>query len=799
MALLSPRWRKVLRDLWVSKTRTVLVVLSIAVGVFAIGMIAGTQAILSRELNESYARSHPASAILQVEPFDDELVDSVRRTPGVAAASAKRVVSTRFKTGPRDWHSLQLNVIEDNRRAPIAALRPERGTWPPSKGEVLMERASLAEAKLEVGSVIPVETPDGKLRDLRVAGTVYDVGSPPPAFAYGVAAGYINEDTLEWMGWPKESQQLQFAVATDGSNKEHIRQVADRVELTVKRSGRKVFRTEIPEPGRHPADSGVKPLLLILGVLGYLVLLLSVVLVINTISAILSQQVRHIGIMKTIGARRHQVVGMYMVAVLIFGALSLAVAVPLGVLGARLLSESLASLLNADIIDPSIPNDVLGLQVVLAAVVPLLAALFPVLGGARITVREAISEYGLVKAQGKMGMLDRLLERLVFLSRPVLLSLRNTFRRKGRLALTLGTLTLGGAIFIGIFSVRASLLTTLDEALAYWKYDIGLSFNRPYRVERISSEVRQVPGVVAAESWGYGQGHRVRPDGTKSKTMFTIAPPAGTRLLQPTLLQGRWLLPADENAIVINSLILKDEPDLRIGDDLKLKLGDDKTEYTFRIVGLVRGVMTGPIAYINYPYYARMTHNTGMAGVAQVLTERHDLAYQLELGKVLEERLGTAGMRVTQVESVAQLRVTIESLFNIIVALLSVMAVLLAVVGGLGLMGTMSINVLERTREIGVMRAIGASDGAIRRIVIVEGVLIGTLSWAMGVVVAFPLSMALSEAVGQSLLESPLTYTFSLPGAGIWLAVVVVIASLASLLPARNASRISVRDALAYD
>ncbi len=127
------------------------------------------------------------------------------------------------------------------------------------------------------------------------------------------------------------------------------------------------------------------------------------------------------------------------------------------------------------------------------------------------------------------------------------------------------------------------------------------------------------------------------------------------------------------------------------------------------------------------------------------------------------------------------------------------MAVLLAVVGGLGLMGTMSINVLERTREIGVMRAIGASDGSVRRIVIVEGVLIGVLSWAMGTAVAFPLSMLLSEAVGQSLLESPLSYTFSPPGALIWLVLVIVIATLASLLPAYRAARMSVRETLSYE
>jgi putative ABC transport system permease protein len=130
---------------------------------------------------------------------------------------------------------------------------------------------------------------------------------------------------------------------------------------------------------------------------------------------------------------------------------------------------------------------------------------------------------------------------------------------------------------------------------------------------------------------------------------------------------------------------------------------------------------------------------------------------------------------------------------------LMVMAILLAVVGGIGLMGTMSINVLEQTREIAVMRAIGAGDGAVIRIVVVEGLLIGMLSWAIGAIVAIPLSIGLSNVVGNAFLRTPLTYTFSASGSALWLAIVIVLAALASILPARNASRVSVRDALAYE
>jgi len=115
------------------------------------------------------------------------------------------------------------------------------------------------------------------------------------------------------------------------------------------------------------------------------------------------------------------------------------------------------------------------------------------------------------------------------------------------------------------------------------------------------------------------------------------------------------------------------------------------------------------------------------------------------------------------------------------------------------LMGTMSLNVLERTREIGVMRAIGASDGAVRQVFMVEGILIGMLSWLLGAGLALPLSKLLSDAVGMAFTKAPLSYIFSTNGVLLWLVVVVILASLASFLPARSASRLTVREVLAYE
>jgi putative ABC transport system permease protein len=127
------------------------------------------------------------------------------------------------------------------------------------------------------------------------------------------------------------------------------------------------------------------------------------------------------------------------------------------------------------------------------------------------------------------------------------------------------------------------------------------------------------------------------------------------------------------------------------------------------------------------------------------------------------------------------------------------MAALLTIVVGLGLMGTMSLNVLERTREIGILRSIGATDRAIRGIVVSEGVLIGLIGWVIGSLQAVPITRQIDEAIGQALFSASLDFAFPMYGVWWWLAGSVLVAALSSFGPAWSASRLAVRDILNYE
>jgi putative ABC transport system permease protein len=130
---------------------------------------------------------------------------------------------------------------------------------------------------------------------------------------------------------------------------------------------------------------------------------------------------------------------------------------------------------------------------------------------------------------------------------------------------------------------------------------------------------------------------------------------------------------------------------------------------------------------------------------------------------------------------------------------LIVMSAIVGGVGGLGLMTTMSLNVLERRREMGVMRALGATPRIVWLMIVAEGVVIGVLSWIIAALLAWPISKAIGDFLVKVMFRSGLDFTFEPLGLVIWMIVSIGLSAVASFLPAWRASRITVREALAYE
>src|SRR5215212_3547487 len=813
---MKPRWRKVLHDLLDNKARTLLVVFSIAVGVFSIGVIAGAYKIISHDMSASYAANQPANVEMRMTNFDDDVLALIRNQPGVENAEGRRVFNMRVRVpGTEKWTAIDMIAFDDFEKNSIDLLTPIEGQRLPKKREVLLEQDVLQHIEIGVSGLLEFQLPDGSTKTLPVVGVVQDTAASAGDFLAS-PSGYITLDTLEYLGQPRLFNRALVLVSEDGDDILHIRGIGAKLKDKLEKNGSTVVRLRFSKTHEHPLADTVNAVLGILMALGILIVFLSSSLIANTLNALLNQHLRHIGVIKLVGGQRRQVFFMYLTLIMAFGILALIIAIPLGGQGAYGLSLFLAGELNFNLLGYRIVPMAVIVQILVGLLVPVIAGLVPVINGSRITVLRALSG-GLAEehsastskvkdGEERLSWLDRvqvkamriLAKRGIHIPRPFVISLRNTFRRKSRLALTLFTLVMGGAIFIAVFNVRVTLHDYIGQIGKYFAADVSLDFDRPYRLLEIEQKVMAVDGIEHVEGWQFVSGEVLDENKEALENINIFGPPAASPLIEPLLVSGRWIHADDVRKLAVSEAILKYFPTLKPGDPLHLKI--DRKEEIWEVVGIFKFVAReGVLAYAPYEYVSKVNHLVNRATSFRLVTDRHERSYQDAKAEELDKYLRDKGFKVRISEAGrASLDTAVESLDTLVVFLL-IMAILTAIVGSMGLTGTMGMNVLERTREIGIMRAIGADDRAVMRTVIAEGIFIGTISFVLAVFLSIPFTYLLSTIVSLAVFQTPIAVVFTYTGYAIWLGLVLALSALASILPARNAARLTIREVLAYE
>lgn len=813
---MKPRWRKVIHDLLDNKARTLLVVLSIAVGVFSIGVIAGAYQIISNDMSVSYSANKPANVELRMTNFDDDVLKMIHNQRGVDAAEGRRVFNMRVRVpGTEKWTALDMIAFDDFEKNSIDLLTPVDGQSMPKKRQVLLEQEVLQHIDTSVGGLLEFQLPDGSTKTLPVVGVVQDTAAGAGDFLAS-PSGYITMDTLEYLGQPRLFNRALVIVSEGGDDIFHIREIGAKLKDKLEKNGSTVIRLRFSKSHEHPLADTVNAILGILMALGILIVFLSSSLIANTLNALLNQHLRYIGVIKLVGGQRQQVFFMYLTLILAFGILALIIAIPLGGQGAYGLASFLAGKLNFNLLGYRIVPIAVVVQILVGMIVPVIAGLVPVINGSRITVLRALSgglaeEHGALASQVRSGgerlpwfdwmqvKATRILaQRGIHIPRPFVISLRNTFRRKSRLILTLFTLTMGGAIFIAVFNVRVTLHDYIGQIGKYFAADVSLDFDRPYRLTEIEQKAMEVDGIEHAEGWQFVSGELLDQNKQVLENINIFGPPADSQLIEPLLVSGRWIRADDVRKLAVSEAVLKSFPNLKPGDQLHLKI--DGKEEIWEVVGIFKFVAReGVLAYAPYEYISKVNHLVNRATSFRLVTDRHDRPYQDAKAEELDKYFRDRGFKVRLAEAGrASLDTAVESLDTLVVFLL-IMAILTAIVGSMGLTGTMGMNVLERTREIGIMRAIGADDRAVMRTVIAEGVFIGTISFGLAVLLSIPFTYLLSTIVSLAVFQTPIAVVFTYTGYAIWLGLVLVLSALASILPARNAARLTIREVLAYE
>jgi putative ABC transport system permease protein len=784
-----PRWTKLLRDLSIERGRVLLMLASIAVSLSALGALLGAYAVLTREIAVNYLGTRPASATLELPGgVDRSLVDEVRKRPEIAEAEARDAVLARVLVG-KDWRPLLVFVIDDFADLRLNRFRREEGAWPPPEGTMLLERTAVAMVQARPGQSALVRLPGGKSEVVTVSGTVHDPGLAP-AWQERMGYAYVTRSTIGRWGGSPALHELRIEVREGADDRVKIEAVAQTLVRSLADRGHPVQEIRVPAPQRHPHQLQMVTVLVMLTSFAAMSLVLSAVLVATNLAAMLARQVREIGVMKALGARSSQIAGLYVVFVSGIGLLAVLVSLPIGIAGARAFSGAIAGMLNFELSSVEVPKWVLLAQLAAGLFVPLLLAALPIRRASRTTIRDTLDQHGAGSSAWRAWGA----------SLPV--PLRHALRRPARLALTLTLLAAGGAMFMTALNLRASWEKNLDKFYETRHYDLELRFQKPEGPELVEL-LRRTPGVRSVEAWGYSPTSLSRagaldvsyayPDGGHG-TFVMMGPPPTTELVRFPVMQGRWLRDTDTNAVVLNHGVLARAPGLELGDEITLSLDGRPTRW--KIVGFVEEIGSMPAAYVSARSFAAAAGTGTGARVLRLSTTARSDEERAATLRAVEARLVSTKTSVEQALPLSEHRTAIGDHMVILVRALVALATVMAVVGMLGLTSAMGVSVVERTRELAVMKTIGATPRRILRDLVAEGLVVGALSWLLACAASLPLTLYLDRLIGGLGFLASLPFVV-VPGAALgWLALVSAGSLLATGLPARRAASLTIREGL---
>ena len=797
-------WYKIWFDLWHNKMRTLLAVLSIAAGVFAVGSIYGMSELLIKNMNQSHRAVLPTHIDVGLARYvDEDVILSIRDVPGVEDVEPYNSVTALYKLHPEDeWRQAVVQMRPDFEAQKYELLQLRGGRWPGTKNDLAIERMAAQFLGVKIGDSVIFKINDQE-RTFPITGLIRHPFVPPPQFM-DLAFFFMNGEGLERLNVP-EGKFGAFYVRVTPYSYDHAREVASAIKDKLAKQGVGVGSFVYEDPEEHWGSSMMDGFALVQKLLAMICVVVGAILIYNTLSNLITQQINQIGILKAIGGRTSTIIGIYLVNALVYGMLALAIALPLGAVVASSVTRIFLNLYNIDYNQFELSSQAVAFQVISALAAPLLAGLPPVLHGARISVRQAIASYGL-GGDFRSGRLDRLVDAFGqrWLSTQYATALGNMFRHRGRLLLTQLVLITAGGSFLMVMSLSSSATFTLDNLFGRRHFDTTIQFGSNQRATRVQALAETVPGVEASElrlvqsATLFVEGQLIKEAGIGSSLQGI---PTGSDFSSPLIVAGRWFKPGENGRAVVITRQTAEDNHIQVGDTVILDLGElGKDEW--QVVGLYDPVFVGGFnqdtIFAPLESLYQTTKKYGQGSVLYVRTTSHDPAFTAAVTKQLKEMYERHGLKVAISETQAEARSTSDWQFAIVIWMMLALSVIVALVGGLALMGALSIGVIERTKEIGVLRAVGARSRSILGIFLMEGLLQGLLSWVIAMPLSFLASPLLANALGNTMFGATLDYQYNWSAVTVWLGTVLVISILASVLPARNATRISVRDSLAY-
>ncbi|WP_066307633.1 FtsX-like permease family protein [Bacillus sp. FJAT-29814] len=759
--------KKVWRDISRQKTRTICILFSISLCLSVIGALFQTKDVFNQAIRQNAEKTNAADLTIYTSPIEND-ISFLTKINGIKEVEAKQQIRARVKIN-HEFRNFELIAYPDSPFFNINQLQVEPDSIQVDHDELLLEKSTMVHDQLAAGDQVMMTVPGKRPKQLTIRGTVEDVSRIPTRFS-GLGYGYISKEVLAESGQSTADNliHLTFEAPISESQKNKLIQ---EVKKELQANQITVFRAELSQETFLLRETIVNTILLLFMLLGVLAFLLGFLLNIHLFYRMVSEQVYEMSIQKVLGATASYIWRQLSAAVILIGSIVFCLSVTLSTAASYLFTGYLLRELNMGEAALSFSPKVTAMILVLSFLVPILAAFFPIQKVLRAPIIHGLQTISRPYRKQKKKRSNR----GYFHFR--VLSVRNSLTKKTQLITNILMLSFGGAIIIACAALNQSLQLTLKEMNQFWDYDAEWSISTILPAEQLLSPINELNGVKAVEAWTAR--NAVMSHSSAKRNVLLQAVPSQTAFVRPNMQEGEWLNQQIQNGIVISSAAL---PNISLGDSVTLQVG--RQEKQWKVIGILGEQLTGPAVYLNQSDYNQWLQTASSNRLLIKMDEGQALAKSLYK---VENLLSAKNIEIQASDQVQDMKDRPKEMIRMIIYSLFITGILFSGVGALNLLTSMSINVRERIKEIGIIRSIGGGKRKIYLLFIGEGLFITSVSWLCAVGLSYPLQALLTSKIGEVLIKSPLPSGLSLEGCILWLVVSLLIGILGSYLPARKA------------
>jgi putative ABC transport system permease protein len=785
---MSALTKKVIREITHRKVRSLLTIVGIAIGIIGFSAVSVASSQFSQSL--AYSSNVTVQPDLQIytEPTRSNLAQILQSQPNVKTVQPRGSIVTRWQIG-QDSKLIQILGIPDFQTIKIGKFQLVEGKLP-GANEIVLETGARTFADVQIGDTISIQA--GKnYRNVKISGFVQTQGLAQASIG-GKAWGYMDEPDFE--GVFMRAGVTDFAIQIN--NYGQLYQTLDQLSNVIEAQHIKMTGSDV---GRDTSVSDIaNGLFQIMDLLSLIAILLSIILLVGTITSLIAEQIQAIGTMKAIGGGRGQIMRHYLALVTMYAVIGTVLGLVIGILAGYALSKYLGGLVSLNIGPLQVSPTQLLTGLAIGIVTPLLAALIPVLIGTRITVRQALSGYGVENnASAGRGLWSKF-TRAIFGTLPQTMQygMRNMFRKRLRSVLTLVTLAIAGAALLAVQTANFSFNNFLNQVYDTYHFDVSVSISDPIAQSTFQQILSTVPGIKRIEginqdnattNWGNAALTGVQPD---------------TQIYHKDLVAGRWFSSSDPDNVVIISKDAADKSGLKVGNTVSFNVGRYKASW--HIIGITRdysqigpgnfGVLLTTLTQMNR--LEQFPDNYVQEVMIQSTNKAPSQAYLDDLSRKVDNAMSAAGY-LPDVQTPQDLIAQAQSKYQILYTLFDVVTIVIAIVGAVGLSNALMMSVLERRREIGILRSIGAVGRKVAQVFWTEGISIGLSAWVLALVLGIPAAYGFVQLQGR--LLAPVPFAFNPMNMFVMLVVIIILAILASIGPVYAAMRVKIIQTLRYE